>query len=89
MASEIEKLKLKLIEWTISQDKAEDLQWIGNQIEKLENARIDSTKLVGHRSNGLRVLKEQLVESLQEAMRQYESGKVTALDDLESESEQW
>jgi len=89
MNAEIEQLKLKLIEWVIRQETQDGLQSIVNQVDKVEKSKEDSTKLMGHRSNGVRVLKEQLVKSIQEALSQCESGKVKTLDELEAESEQW
>lgn len=87
--SEIQQMKLKLIEWVIRQESAEGLQSVINQVNNFDKNLEDSSKLVGFRSNGLRVHKEQLVILLQEALDQYESGNVKSIEDFEKESELW
>lgn len=87
--STIEARKLHLIQWIISQDNPATLEKLAAQIDKLEQSLQDSARLVGYRSNGVRVLKSQLVESLKAAILEYESENHISMEELEKQSEQW
>lgn len=81
--------KLHIIDWVIRQDKPGSLNKIVALIEQMENETIDGKRVVGYRKGGVVVTGKELAQSLAAGIADYRNGQFRALDEVETESEQW
>ncbi len=89
MASEIQKDKLQIIEWIVSQDKLSALKPLKDAIAAMEKDKEDTNEIVGYLSHGVRVTRKQLVQTLLDSVNNLDEKSLIKLEEIEQQSDKW
>lgn len=87
--SQLNDLKLALIEKILAENKMSHLQAIQQLLADQLHTVQDHSRIVGLHPNGTRISKKALLERIRFSLQDIDEGRVTPIDSLENESEQW